>query len=122
VGATLTFFEQNLAARRRRRLFFNAVIQFLIVSFAVFWLIKALMRRRLSEDPGSAAPDIEGNRPGFLRIGERRCRRPLQAGCRLPPPPPTDEAASAAHRPLDGAVLAASLIEPPYQARCMSRR
>src|ERR1700730_9164252 len=36
--------------------FLNAVIQFLIVSFAVFWLIKALTRLRVREEPAAAAP------------------------------------------------------------------
>src|SRR5580704_471389 len=36
--------------------FFNAVIQFLIVSLAVFWLIKALTRLRVREEPGAAVP------------------------------------------------------------------
>ncbi len=39
-------------------LFLNAVIQFAIVAFAVFWVVKALNRlqRRLQEDPPAAAP------------------------------------------------------------------
>jgi large conductance mechanosensitive channel len=36
--------------------FLNAVIQFLIVSFAVFWLIKALTRLHLRQQPETAAP------------------------------------------------------------------
>jgi len=36
--------------------FLNAVIQFLIVGFAVFWLIKALSRLHLHEEPAAAAP------------------------------------------------------------------
>ena len=36
--------------------FLNAVIQFLIVSFAVFWLIKVLTRMRVRQDPAPAAP------------------------------------------------------------------
>jgi large conductance mechanosensitive channel len=36
--------------------FFNAVIQLVIVSFAVFWLIKALTRLRVREEPAGAAP------------------------------------------------------------------
>ena len=35
--------------------FLNAVIQFLIVSFAVFWLIKALTRLHMRQDPDPAA-------------------------------------------------------------------
>src|SRR6201987_2750725 len=36
--------------------FLNAVIQFLIVSFAVFWLIKALTRLHVRQEPAVAAP------------------------------------------------------------------
>ena len=36
--------------------FLNAVIQFLIVGFAVFWLIKALTRWHLHQEPAAAAP------------------------------------------------------------------
>jgi large conductance mechanosensitive channel len=37
-------------------LFLNAVIQFLIVSFAIFWLIKALTRLHVREEAAPAAP------------------------------------------------------------------
>ena len=36
--------------------FLNAVIQFLIVSFAVFWLIKVLTRLHMRQDPAPAPP------------------------------------------------------------------
>src|SRR5215468_118102 len=36
--------------------FLNAVIQFLIVSFAVFWMIKVLTRLRVREEPAPVAP------------------------------------------------------------------
>ena len=36
--------------------FFNAVIQFLIVSFAVFWLIKVLTRLHVRQDAAPAPP------------------------------------------------------------------
>jgi large conductance mechanosensitive channel len=36
--------------------FLNAIIQFLIVSFAVFWLIKALTRLHMHQEPAPAAP------------------------------------------------------------------
>lgn len=36
--------------------FINAVIQFLIVSFAIFWLIKVLTRMRIRQEPATAAP------------------------------------------------------------------
>lgn len=32
-------------------LFINAIIQFIIVSFAIFWVVKALTRLRMREDP-----------------------------------------------------------------------
>ena len=37
-------------------LFLNAVIQFLIVSFAIFWLIKALTRLHVREEAAPAPP------------------------------------------------------------------
>jgi large conductance mechanosensitive channel len=37
-------------------LFLNAVIQFLIVSFAIFWLIKVLTRLHVREETAPAAP------------------------------------------------------------------
>ena len=37
-------------------LFLNALIQFLIVSFAIFWLIKALTRLHVHEEAAPAAP------------------------------------------------------------------
>jgi large conductance mechanosensitive channel len=37
-------------------LFLNAVIQFLIVGFAIFWLVKALTRLHVRSDPAPAAP------------------------------------------------------------------
>ena len=36
--------------------FLNAVIQFLIVSFAIFWLIKVLTRLHVREEAAAAAP------------------------------------------------------------------
>ena len=36
--------------------FLNAVIQFLIVSFAIFWLIKALTRLHVRDEAAAAAP------------------------------------------------------------------
>jgi large conductance mechanosensitive channel len=36
--------------------FLNAVIQFLIVSFAVFWLVKALTRLHMRQEPAPAPP------------------------------------------------------------------
>ena len=37
-------------------LFLNAAIQFLIVSFAIFWLIKVLTRVHVREEAAPAAP------------------------------------------------------------------
>ncbi|HWA80292.1 MAG TPA: large-conductance mechanosensitive channel protein MscL [Acetobacteraceae bacterium] len=47
--------------------FLNAVIQFLIVSFAIFWLIKALTRLRLHQDAAPPAPS-----PTETLLGEIR--------------------------------------------------
>jgi large conductance mechanosensitive channel len=37
-------------------LFLNTVIQFIVVSFAIFWLIRVLTRLHLHRDPAPAAP------------------------------------------------------------------
>ncbi len=37
-------------------LFLNSIIQFLIVSFAIFWVVKALTRLKVREDAKPAAP------------------------------------------------------------------
>jgi large conductance mechanosensitive channel len=37
-------------------LFLNAIIQFLIVSFAVFWVVKALTRLKVREETAAAPP------------------------------------------------------------------
>ena len=39
-------------------LFLNAVIQFLIVSFAIFWLIKVLTRVHVREEAKPAVPPV----------------------------------------------------------------
>jgi large conductance mechanosensitive channel len=53
--ATLADAQKAGAVTLNIGIFFNAVIQFLIVSFAVFWLIKALTRLRVRRDPEPAA-------------------------------------------------------------------
>jgi len=40
-------------------LFINAIIQFLIVSFSIFWLVKALTRLKLREEAKAATPKSE---------------------------------------------------------------
>ena len=37
-------------------LFLNAILQFLIVSFSVFWMVKVLTRLKVREDAAPAAP------------------------------------------------------------------
>jgi large conductance mechanosensitive channel len=48
--ATLADAQKAAAPTLNFGLFINAIIQFLIVSFAIFWTIKALARMRLHED------------------------------------------------------------------------
>ena len=48
-------------------LFINAIIQFLIVSFAIFWVIKALTRLKLHSAPPPAGPS-----PTETLLGEIR--------------------------------------------------
>jgi large conductance mechanosensitive channel len=55
-AATLADAQKAGAVTLNFGVFFNAVIQFLIVSFAVFWLIKALTRLHMHQDPEPAAP------------------------------------------------------------------
>ena len=55
-AATLADAQKAGAVTLNFGVFFNAVIQFLIVSFAVFWLIKALTRLHMRQDPEPAAP------------------------------------------------------------------
>ena len=55
-AATLADAQRAGAVTWNIGLFLNAVIQFLIVSFAIFWLIKALTRLHVREDPGPAPP------------------------------------------------------------------
>src|SRR4051812_49266248 len=54
--ATLADAQKAGAVTLNIGVFLNAVIQFLIVSFAVFWLIKALTRLHMRQDAAPAAP------------------------------------------------------------------
>jgi large conductance mechanosensitive channel len=54
--ATLANAQKAGAVTLNVGVFLNAVIQFLIVSLAVFWLIKALTRLHMRQDPAPAAP------------------------------------------------------------------
>jgi large conductance mechanosensitive channel len=54
--ATLADAQKAGAVTLNIGVFLNAVIQFLIVSFAVFWLIKALTRLHIRQDAAPAAP------------------------------------------------------------------
>jgi large conductance mechanosensitive channel len=54
--ATLADAQKAGAVTLNIGVFLNAVIQFLIVSSAVFWLIKALTRLHMRQDPTPAAP------------------------------------------------------------------
>jgi large conductance mechanosensitive channel len=54
--ATLADAQKAGAVTLNIGVFLNAVIQFLIVSFAVFWLVKALTRLRVRQDPAPTPP------------------------------------------------------------------
>lgn len=54
--ATLADAQKAGAVTLNFGVFLNAVIQFLVVSFAVFWLIKALTRLHMRQEPAAAAP------------------------------------------------------------------
>jgi large conductance mechanosensitive channel len=55
-AATLADAQKAGAVTWNIGLFLNTVIQFLIVSFAIFWLIKVLTRLHVREEPAPAAP------------------------------------------------------------------
>jgi large conductance mechanosensitive channel len=56
--ATLADAQHAGAATLNLGLFINAIINFLIVGFAIFWVVKALTRLHLREDP-QAGPKAE---------------------------------------------------------------
>jgi large conductance mechanosensitive channel len=55
-AATLADAQKAGAVTWNIGLFLNTVFQFLIVSLAIFWLIKALTRLHVGEEPAPAAP------------------------------------------------------------------
>lgn len=55
-AATLADAQKAGAVTWNIGLFLNTLIQFLIVSLAIFWLIKALTRLHVREEPAPAAP------------------------------------------------------------------
>ena len=55
-AATLADAQKAGAVTLNIGVFLNAVIQFLIVSFAVFWLVKALPRLHVRQEAAPAAP------------------------------------------------------------------
>lgn len=55
-AATLADAQKAGAVTLNFGVFINTVIQFIIVGFAVFWLVKALTRLHVREDPAPAAP------------------------------------------------------------------
>src|ERR671924_340974 len=56
---TLADAQKSGAVTLNFGVFLNAVIQFLIVSFAVFWLIKVLTRLHMREEPAAPPPRSE---------------------------------------------------------------
>ncbi len=54
--ATLADAQKAGAVTLNFGVFINTVIQFIIVGFAVFWLVKALTRLHVREEPAAAAP------------------------------------------------------------------
>ena len=56
--ATLAEAQKAGAATLNLGLFINAIINFVIVAFAIFWVVKALTRLRLRED-AQAGPKAE---------------------------------------------------------------
>jgi large conductance mechanosensitive channel len=54
--ANLADAQKAGAATLNVGLFINAIIQFLIVSFSVFWMVKALTKMNVRQDAAPAAP------------------------------------------------------------------
>jgi large conductance mechanosensitive channel len=54
--ATLADAQKAGAPTMNFGLFINAIIQFLIVSFAIFWVVKMLTRLKLREEKAAAGP------------------------------------------------------------------
>jgi large conductance mechanosensitive channel len=54
--ANLSDAQKAGAATLNVGLFINAIIQFLIVSFAVFWMVKALTKLNVRQDAAAAGP------------------------------------------------------------------
>ena len=67
--ATLAAAKTAGAATLNFGLFINAIIQFLIVSFAIFWIIKALTRMKIDNTP---APAPAAPSPSETLLGEIR--------------------------------------------------
>ena len=67
--ATLAAAKTAGAATLNFGLFINAIIQFLIVSFAIFWVIKALTRMKIHSTP---APAPAAPTPTETLLGEIR--------------------------------------------------
>ena len=67
--ATLAAAKTAGAATLNFGLFINAIIQFLIVSFAIFWVIKALTRMKIHNTP---APAPAAPSPSETLLGEIR--------------------------------------------------
>ncbi len=55
-AATLADAQKAGAVTLNFGVFINTVIQFIIVGFAVFWLVRALTRLHVREEPAPAAP------------------------------------------------------------------
>jgi large conductance mechanosensitive channel len=72
--ASLAAAQQDGAATLNVGLFINSIIQFVIVSFAIFWLIKALTRLHLRHDPTPAGPTPTENLLAEIR-DELRSRK-----------------------------------------------
>jgi large conductance mechanosensitive channel len=67
--------------------FINAIIKFLIVGLAVFWLLRLLTRLHLH--PGDKKKEPSGPTPSEKLLTEIRDLLKLQAGQNIPPPPTT---------------------------------
>ena len=76
--ATLADAQHAGAATLNFGLFINAIINFVIIGFAIFWVVKALTRLHVREDAAGGAEDrgsAAGGNPRHPEGGGRRATR-----------------------------------------------
>jgi large conductance mechanosensitive channel len=86
-AATLADAQKAGAVTVNVGLFLNAVINFLIVSFAIFWLVKGVTKIYRKPDPVPAAPSATETLLAEIRDLLREGQQPVLAPAETPTPP-----------------------------------